>query len=72
MKLGQIPGPLLDPGWEHYIVSNETKESIREKLVKARDTLEEVNDPAARAFVRTEIEELEQRLLSAMGGGPES
>ena len=37
-------------------MSNDTKESIREKLAKARDTLEEVNDPAARAFVRTEIE----------------
>jgi hypothetical protein len=50
-------------------VSNDTKESLREKLAQARDTLDEVNDPAARAFVRAEIEELEERLLSAMGGG---
>lgn len=50
-------------------MSNDTKESLREKLAQARDTLDEVNDPAARAFVRAEIEELEERLLSAMGGG---
>jgi len=53
-------------------VSNETKETLREKLAQARDTLDEVNDPAARAFVRVEIEELEGRLLSAMGDGPKS
>jgi len=53
-------------------VSNETKETLREKLAQARDTLDEVNDPAARAFIRVEIEELEGHLLSAMGGGPKS
>lgn len=53
-------------------MSNEIKETLREKLAQARDTLDEVNDPAARAFVRVEIEELEGRLLSAMGDGPKS
>ena len=36
---------------------------------QVRDKLDEVNDPAARAFIRAEIEELEGHLLSAMGGG---
>jgi hypothetical protein len=53
-------------------MSNETKESLREKLAQARDTLDEVNDPAARAFIRVEIEELERHLLLTMGKGPES
>lgn len=53
-------------------MSNETKKSLREKLAQVRDTLDEVNDSAARAVVRTEIEELEQRLLSAMGARPKS
>jgi len=52
-------------------MSNETKESLREKLAQARD-LDEVNDPAARAFIRVEIEELERHLLLTMGKGPES
>ena len=54
------------------IVSNETKESLREKLAHARDTLDEVNDPGARAFIRAEIEELEGHLPTVMASGPES
>jgi hypothetical protein len=33
------------------IMSNETKDSLREKLAQARNTLDAVNDPAARAFI---------------------
>ena len=39
-------------------MNNETKETLREKLAQARDTLDEVNDPAARAFVRAELRNL--------------
>ena len=53
-------------------MSNETKESLREKLAHARDRLDEVNGPGARAFIRAEIEELEGHLLTAMGSGLES
>lgn len=47
-------------------MSNE-KQVIREKLAQARRTLDDVNDPGARELVRADIEELEARLLSAMG-----
>ena len=53
-------------------MSNEPKESLREKLARARDTLDEVNGPGARAFIRAEIEELEGHLLTVMASGPES
>ena len=47
----------------------------RRGIALARDTLDEVNDSAARAFIRAEIEELEGHWLSAMAAGvvlPES
>ena len=72
-KHGQASGAVAPPqDGSITIMSNETKESLREKLAQARDTLDEVNDPAARAFIRVEIEELERHLLLTMGKGPES
>jgi hypothetical protein len=61
-----MPGPFPQYGKWTVVMSNE-KQVIREKLAQARRTLDDVNDPGARELVRADIEELEARLLSAMG-----
>lgn len=49
----------------------ETRETLREKLRRARRLSLEVTDHNTSESIRVHIEELELRLLSEMGHGPE-
>ena len=45
----------------------ETKEILRDKIVRSRRSLNKMDDPATAESLKAYIEELERRLLLAMG-----